>query len=511
MKKERNNFFISTPIYYVNAPRVHIGHGITTIITDVRARFERLRGKDVFFSTGTDEHGSAVAKAADAAGVTPQAFADQNAANFRTTWEHLNIKFDDFIRTTEDRHSNGVHAFLLQLKESGYIYEGVYEGHYCTGCEAFKEDDELDEAGCCPIHKTKADFLKEKNWFFKLSELAPKVKELIEDDKIKILPKGRRNEVLSFLNGDVKDVSISRETVDWGIKLPFDEQQTTYVWIEALLNYITVVGFERDMQSFNKYWNEAERVHVLGKDISRFHCVIWPAMLLAVGFETPHTLFVHSFLKSEGHKMSKSLGNVVYPAKVAETFGVDGARYLFFSETPVTSDGDIQDRVLHERYNAELKNNVGNLFSRLTVLATKNSITNLQPGTHAAFESLVSKAWNDAAAAMEQFDPRTYLAHAQRILNAANTYLEEEKPWSSDDDERNKEVLTNAFELYRHALLMLSPVIPTTFDTVAVALNWEPSADSSFADWISWGSAQLTTPKENIHLFSTIQTDGKET
>ena len=503
----KNAFFITTPIYYVNAPCVHVGHGITTILADVRARFERLRGRDVFLSTGTDEHGSAVAKAAEKAGVTPQLFADQNATNFLATWKQFNISFDDFIRTTEQRHLQGVDTFLNALHASGYIYQGTYKGHYCTGCEAFKEPEDLVD-GNCPIHKTKADYLEEKNWFFKLSALAPKVKALIENNTIRIMPEGRRNEVLGFLNGEVKDVSISRETVSWGIPLPFDEKQTTYVWIEALLNYITVIGFDRNMEHYKRYWEQAERVHTLGKDIIRFHCVIWPAMLLAVGFPLPHTLFVHAFLKSEGHKMSKSLGNVVYPDELAAKFGVDGARYVLFAETPVNDDGDIKQSSLGERYNAELKNNLGNLFSRLTVLAQKAKIVELRPDTQSkeskAFAKLVSTAWKNASSAIEQFDTRAYLAVAQQPLEAANKYIDTTKPWQIKESGELAPVLATAFELLRHGALLLSPIIPATFDTIGQSLHLQHSLP--FAKKITWGAQPIAIPTNHIHLFHGVNT-----
>ena len=370
-------FYLTTPIYYVNAAP-HIGSAYPTIAADVLARWHRAQGDDTFFLTGTDEHGAKIAAAAAEAGKAPQAFADEISQQFASCWSALNIKPDDFIRTTAARHKEAVGLFLRKLKDSGQLYEGEYEGLYCVGHEAFiKEADVVN--GRCPDHQTKPELLKEKNWFFKLSAYGEEIQKKIESGEFIIAPASRRNEVLAFIERGLEDIAISRPNVKWGIPLPWDKNQTVYVWVEALFNYCSAIGYS---QSFSPpargvdqegvgaisekgfdYWWPAD-LHLVGKDIIKFHCVIWPALLLAVDLPLPKKVFAHGFFTINGQKISKSLGNAIDPVTLAEEYGADALRYFILRDIPFGADGDFSHQRLLDRYNADLANGLGNLVSR---------------------------------------------------------------------------------------------------------------------------------------------------
>lgn len=357
-------FYITTPIYYVNA-KPHIGHAYTTLAADVISRYQKLQGSDAFFLTGTDEHGAKVAQAAEDAGKDPQEFADEVADEFKAAWKNLGIEYSDFIRTTEKRHKEKVQKFLEDLKEKAVLYEGEYKGLYCTGCENFITEKEL-EGGKCPNHKKEPEEVIEKNWFFKLSDYTKKIKQLIESDDFKIHPEFAKKETLGLLGQDLDDFSISREKVDWGVKLPWDESQTIYVWVDALLNYLTA----RDYPDLDDKW--PADLQLIGKDILKFHAIYWPAMLLAAGLDVPKQLFVHGYFTIDGQKMSKSLKNVIDPNDLVEKYGVDGARYLLLSQFPFGQDGDVKAEKFDEQYNSDLANGIGNLVSRISNLIEKN-------------------------------------------------------------------------------------------------------------------------------------------
>jgi len=361
-----NPFYLTTPIYYVNSVP-HLGTAYTTVAADALARYRRMTGHDVHFLTGLDEHGQKVAQAAEENGVSPQEWVDSIAPKFREVWDLLDITNDDFIRTTEERHKRGAQAFLTKLFEQGDIYKGHYEGWYCVPCETYYAEDQLME-GECPSCGREVKFLQEDNYFFKLSAYQDFLIDLYEKNPSFIEPKTRRNEVLSFVKSGLKDLSISRTTFEWGIPLPFDTDHVMYVWFDALLNYITALGFGENGEpefsgDLGRYW--PADVHFVGKDIIRFHCAIWPAMLHAAGVELPKQVFAHGFLLTKGEKMSKSKGNAQTPASLVERFGVDAYRYYFLRDVNFGQDGSISMESMVQRYNGDLANDWGNLCSRL--------------------------------------------------------------------------------------------------------------------------------------------------
>jgi len=364
-------FYITTPIYYVN-DKPHIGHAYTTVAADVIARYHKLKEEKVFFLTGADEHGTKVAESAKKQGENPQEFCNEMSQRFKDTWKKLNISNNDFIRTTSKRHIKGVEKFLKELKRKGLIYKGEYKGLYCIGCEKFITEKELVD-GKCPIHQKRPEVISEKNYFFKLSKYLDKVQKLIQNDEIEILPKERKNETLGLIKQGLEDFSISREKVKWGIKIPWDDQQTVYVWIDALLNYITALDYGDNQKKFKKFWpaDSPAVLQLLGKDILKFHTIYWPALLLALNIKPPKKLFVHGYFTISGRKMSKSLGNIITPEEMIEKFGVDGTRYLLMSAARFGQDADVSWDWFKEKYNADLANGIGNTVNRVLTMVEK--------------------------------------------------------------------------------------------------------------------------------------------
>ncbi|MFH1456621.1 MAG: methionine--tRNA ligase, partial [Patescibacteria group bacterium] len=368
-------YYITTPIYYVN-DKPHIGHAYTTVVADVLARWRRQQGDDVFYLTGTDEHGTKVAQSAEAQNKSPQEFCDEVSQIFKDRWQNLNISNDHFIRTTDKDHKERVKEIFTKLKNTTtpkgneVIYAGEYKGLYCTGCEKFLTDKEIVD-GKCPDHKTVPEELSEKNYFFRLSDYKEILEEKIKKDEFKILPISRKNEALALLDF-IDDFSVSRETVKWGIDLPFDKTQKSYVWVDALSNYITAIGYPDKMDEFNKWW--PADAHLMAQDILKFHAIYWPAMLLALDIPLPKLEYIHGFFTIDGQKMSKSLGNVIDPDELVDKYGIDPTRYLLLSQFSFGQEADIQAERFPEKYNADLANGLGNLVARISNLLEKNNI-----------------------------------------------------------------------------------------------------------------------------------------
>lgn len=460
---ERKKFYITTPIYYVN-DKPHIGSAYTTIVGDVLARLHRSIGEDVLFLAGTAEHGSKIAQSADKAGKDVQAFVDENSAKFSLAWDTLDIAPDDFIRTTEERHIKAVNLFFNKLKQSGKVYEGEYEGLYCVGHEAFLKESELVD-GLCPDHKTKPDLIREKNWFFKLSDYGQILQEKIEDGDFIIRPEARRNEILSFIKQGLEDIAISRRTAKFALALPWDPEQTIYVWLDELFNYCSAIGYADDRERFNRYW--PADIHMVGKDIVKFHAVIWPAVLLAIGEELPKTVYAHGFFTVGGQKMSKSLGNVIDPVEMAEKYGSDALRYFLLREVPFGEDGDVSEEKLKSRYNGDLANGLGNLFSRTT-----NMIEKYLDGDIGEFV----RSPKDLSQASEAFNSFYFLEGLNLIWKEiawANQLIDKVKPWElvKTEPAKVKELLLNLAALLYEIAARLSPVMPETSNKIRQILE----------------------------------------
>ena len=485
------SYALTTPIYYVNATP-HLGTAYTTVAADSLARFERMDGKDVFFLTGLDEHGQKVAESAAKQGMTPQEWCDQIAPKFKEAWEQLAISNDDFIRTTEPRHMRGVQAFWTDLHEKGYLYKASYEGWYCIHEETYYTESEvveIDGEKCCPECNRPLRYNSdgEENWFFKLSEFQDALLEYYEAHPDFICPKTRRNEVVSFVKGGLKDLSISRTTFDWGVPLPFDEGHVTYVWIDALLNYITAMGYggnEEEMAEFRRRW--PAQYHFVGKDIIRFHCVIWPAMLMAAGLPLPEKVFAHGFLLTKGEKMSKSTGNAVSPADLIAIFGLDAYRYYFMTDVPFGNDGSISMERMVQVYNADLANTWGNLCSRAFNMAVKyfdGVVPALSPERYAELEGELGNPLRDIAeglyeryaSAFNEVDFTGAAAAVNELSQRANAYIEEMAPWNLAKDESKADelafVIYNTLEAIRLLAIYYSPWMPGTSETALASLG----------------------------------------
>ena len=477
-----NSFYLTTPIYYVNdAP--HIGHAYTTVAGDVLTRWHRQKGESVWFLTGTDEHGQKVMRAAEANNVTPQAWVDQLVANaWKPNWEQLNIANDDFIRTTEKRHTERVQKFLQSLKDSGHIYAGKYEGPYCVGCEEFKlagDLIEIDGAKCCPIHSKPIELVNEDNWFFKLSAFVAPLLEHYRNNPDACQPESARNEVVSFLEGGVSDLSISRSTFNWGIPVPWDTDQVVYVWFDALLNYATAIGLTDDPASaggkkFAQTW--PADVHLVGKDILRFHAVIWPAMLLAAGVEVPRKVFAHGWLLVGGEKMSKSKLTGIAPKEITDHFGVDAFRYYFLRAIPFGSDGSFSWEDMSARYTSELANDFGNLASRSAAMVEKYCGGILPSVSHdAGLEALLVETVTKADAAMCALDFQGGIVAIMDFCKKVNGYVTEKEPWVLAKDVANKAeleaVLYNTAESLRALAVLFHPVMPQTCEVLWQSLG----------------------------------------
>ncbi|MBU5537676.1 MAG: methionine--tRNA ligase [Candidatus Aenigmarchaeota archaeon] len=451
----RKKFYITTPIYYVNDVP-HIGHAYTTIAADVIARWHRLKGEDVFFLTGTDEHGEKIQQAAEKAGKEPKKFCDEIAKKFKDAWKILNISYNHFIRTTDKYHVKAVINALQTLYKNGYIYKGKYQGLYCVGCEKYLTESELID-GKCPLHLKEPQFLSEDSYFFTLSKFHTVLLNKIEKDEIVIKPEARKNEIISFLqNNKLEDISISRSKVKWGIKLPWDESHTCYVWIDAFLNYVTGIGWPN--KKFERYW--PADLHLIGKDILRVHATIWPAELLAVGLKVPKQIFAHGYFTIKGQKMSKSLGNVVDPVELSKKYSVDAVRYFLIREFPFGEDGDFSEEALINRINGELVADLGNLIYRVLTLAEryKGRIKGKPELDKILDISLIDKH-------MENLELQDALGAIWEFVRNTNKYINEKQVWKLEGEELSN-ALYNLLEACRIISILISPFLPETSEKI---------------------------------------------
>jgi methionyl-tRNA synthetase len=482
-------FYVTTPIYYVNAAP-HLGHAYTTVGADVLARHHRQRGDEVFFLTGTDEHGEPVALAAEAEGISPQELADRNAERFQALVPLLDLSIDFFIRTSDPRHKAGVQEVLQRVHDAGYVYKGLYEGWYCPQCADFKTEAEMGPQNTCPIHRIALTRETEENWFFALSKFQEPLEKLFEDQPDFVLPRHRYNEARSFVAGGLQDVSLSRANLRWGVTVPWDESHVFYVWFDALLNYYTALRFAREGEDLvARFW--PPEIQVMGKDILKFHTVFWPALLMAAGIELPRHLFIHGFLLTpsvqEGgddgdaddapkEKMSKSRGNVIDPFEVIEHFGSDALRHYLFRDVSFGADGPVSQAGFAARYEAELANEYGNLASRTIAMLHRYRDGTVPDG---ALDEALAGDFDGLAERVEDLMDRAELSAAldevwQRVRRL-NRYVEEQAPWrlAKDDAAGDKldTVLVSLAEGLRVITVLLAPYIPATAQRLLNALG----------------------------------------
>ncbi len=451
-----DKFYITTPIYYIN-DIPHIGHAYTTVAADIIARYyqQKIGKENVLFLTGTDEHGTKIAQAAEKAGKKPQEFADEIVPQFENAWKSLNVGYSHFFRTTDPRHEKLVQEILGKIKDKGLIEEGIYEGLYCVGCEKFYTEEELVD-GKCPLHPNIAPVhQKEKNYFFKLSKFEKELIELFESDEVKILPSSKKSEILGKLKSEgLKDIAISREGVSWAIPIPWDEKQTIYVWVEALFNYYTATQFLDDKKNF---W--PADVHFIGKDILWFHTVIWCALLKAADLPLPKSVFAHGFFTINGTKMSKSLGNVISPKELVDKFGVDATRYLLVSQFPFGQDGDFSLDKLTESYNANLANGLGNLVSRVARLAEQSGFE---------FEQTKIEDYREEQSkALEEYSFDAVLQNIWSTdVSSIDKHVDQNQPWTIKDEAKLRQVLQEEIDSIRNLSPKLKPFMPTVAEQI---------------------------------------------
>jgi methionyl-tRNA synthetase len=470
------SYYVTTPIYYVNA-EPHLGHAYSTMAADVLARHMRQRGEDVFFLTGTDEHGEPVANAAEREGIAPQELADRNAAKFEELMPIIDATNDFFIRTSDPRHAEQVATIMQRVYDNGWVTKGTYEGWYCPRCADFKTERELGPGNTCPIHEIPLEQEREENWFFRLSAFQERLEELYEAQPDFVVPDFRRNEAVSFIKQGLEDVSLSRPKLMWGMPLPWDPEQRMYVWFDALLNYYTALRFAREGEDLSeRYW--PADLHVMAKDILKFHAVIWPALCWAAGLEPPRRMAIHGFLLMGEKKMSKSLGNVLDPFAVIERFGADALRFYLFREVSFGGDGSISTAGFEARYEAELANDYGNLASRVLAMVER-----YRDGTVpvAAVDAPLAEDFEGAVGRVRDELDRAELTQALeeiwKLVRRLNRFVEETRPWElakdEADPERLDEVLYNLVEGLRVTTLLLVPYLPRTADTLLSALREE--------------------------------------
>ena len=503
-----NNFYVTTPIYYVNSTP-HLGHAYTTIAADVMTRFQRLVGRDAFYLTGTDEHGSKIAEAAEAAGEEPQAFTDRISQRFRDLLPLLDVDNDFFIRTTDDAHKAFVQRVAAKMHEQGDIYQDTYSGWYCTGCERYYNDGELDEGNVCPIHKRPVEHMEETNWFFRLSAYRERLLEHFRANPTWIQPTSRYNEALGLIE-QLEDLSISRSSISWGVDVPWDDSQVFYVWIDALFNYASALTYARDGEDLTEqFWPPT--VQVLAKDILKFHAVYWPAFLMSVGFELPELLFIHGYLTVGGDKMGKSMGNALDPFPLIEAHGPDPLRFYLFREVQFGQDGAVSQEGYERRYDGELANDLGNLVSRSAAMLVKYrgeegtaTVPAVPSGVETATQAAIMiEQWRTQ---MEALDLSGALETIWVYVRSLNRLVEERAPWKLAKDESQSLLLDATLgELVEGLLAVchaLTPFMPSTTAKIATTLGVTPD---ELAAW-SWGLAAGRQVRKPDPLFPRLET-----
>jgi methionyl-tRNA synthetase len=500
-------YYVTTPIYYVNSTP-HIGHAYTTIAADILARHYRQRGEDTFFLTGVDEHASKVARAAAEQGLEPKEFADRIVAAWQEVPRRLNATNDFFIRTTDDGHKAFVQDFLQRMYDAGDVYEGVYAGLYCVGCEAFKAESELVD-GKCPDHDTVPEWIEERNWFFRLSAYEERLLALYDSRPDFVLPGFRFNEARSFVAGGLQDFSVSRAGQPWGIPIPWDPDQVAYVWADALVNYLSALTYARPGHDLREtYWPVVR--HLLGKDIVRFHCVFWPAMLMSAGYEVPRQLFVHGYLLLDDRKMSKSLGNVVDPLDLIDVYGADPVRFWAMRAVSFGQDGAVSIESLHERYERELANDLGNLVSRTTAMVDRylGGAVPARASDDSPARELLDGLAGDVAGKFDVYDLSGALERIWEVVRGLNRHVEAQAPWQlAKDESAQLELERTLYDLVdglRAVAVALAPFLPETSDRILAALRLD-GADLSW-DAVAYGrTGALSGIKPASPLFPRVE------
>jgi methionyl-tRNA synthetase len=472
-------FYLTTPIYYVNDV-AHIGHAYTTIIADSVARYARLKGMDTFFLTGTDEHGQKIEEAAKSRNKTPKEYADEVSGKFKSLWDEFEISYDKFIRTTDEEHKKGVQKAFEIMFEKGDIYKGEYEGNYCVSCETFFTETQLIDKEFCPDCGKPTRKLKEESYFFKLSKYEKDILNWYKE-KTPIIPKAKANEVIRFVEDGLRDLSITRTSFEWGVKLPEsinDPKHVVYVWLDALLNYITALGYGSDDETLmEKYW--PADLHIVGKDILKFHAIYWPAFLMSLGLELPKNIAAHGWWTRDGEKMSKSKGNVINPKEVADAYGLENFRYFMLREVPFGADGDFSEKALIDRINNDLANELGNLLNRIIGMSYKYFDGKINSKD---VKKYYSKELKEVETILDSLEPllyemqiHKYLEELWKVFSLANKTIQDEKPWEliKENPEKTMALLGLIANILNRGSFMLSPVMPKTMDKIADSLNYK--------------------------------------
>lgn len=505
-------FYITTPIYYPSA-KLHIGHAYCTTIADTIARFKRLAGYEVFFLTGSDEHGQKIQRTAESQNVTPLEYVDKIVASFKELWKRLEISNDDFIRTSEPRHHEVVQEIFRRIRDKGDIYKGEYTGLYCTPCESYWTELQLDENGCCPDCHRPVEKVSEEAYFFKMSKYADAVLKYLEENPEFLEPKSRRNEMINFIKQGLEDLCVSRTSFNWGIPVPDDEKHVIYVWFDALTNYLTPIGFLDDEEKFKKYW--PADLHLVGKEIVRFHTIIWGCILMALGIELPKKVYGHGWLVISGDKMSKSKGNVVDPMLLIDEFGADAIRYFLLREIVLGQDGNFNRDALIQRINSDLANDLGNLLHRsLNMINKFQKGVLIEGGEYSEIDNSLKKEAIETAkeyrVLMENLQISDAVKNVWKFISRCNKYIDETAPWKLAKDETQKlnlaNVLYNLAESLRIIAILISPFMPITSHRILEQLQL--SQDIKLEDAETFGALEINhTVGKPEQLFPRIEVE----